>query len=158
MNWNAKLGYCQRKKPIPGRCHKSLNKCSAAIIPKLHVSPGTRGEHPEFCDVGVALPGEIVTEVWGARLPVLEGTAPASAFSSPELGTCVLLALSTESGGPHAPVTADKSWMLLSAAGDEPQLAACAIQIESVSRSKTATKVPLVSRRAVRGRCGHTVS
>jgi hypothetical protein len=66
-------------------------------------------------------------------------TAPPLTLSMPELGTKVLLPVeSTDSVKPHAPVTADKSCTLFNAAGVEPQLAACVIHIEPVSRSKTA--------------------
>jgi hypothetical protein len=67
------------------------------------------------------------------------GAGSASALSGATLETAVLLvSLSAASVTPHFPVTAAKSWILLSAAGEEPQFSACDSQMALVSRSKTA--------------------
>ena len=115
-----------------------MNICTTTTTAKLHMSPVSARKRPEVPAVDAGVFGVPVPEAWGPVLAV--GTAPASAPSGAELGTSVLLVLSTGAVcfSPQAPVTAVKSWMLLSAAGVEPQLAAWVIQIESVSRSKTA--------------------
>ena len=113
-----------------------MNTCTTTAAAKLHMSPASTRKRPELPAVDAG-----VFEVLDPEAPALAvGTAPASAPSGAELGTSVLLVLSTGvvCFSPQAPVTAVKSWILLSAAGVEPQLAAWVIQIESVSRSKTA--------------------
>lgn len=133
---NQNQGIASQRNPSQACCHIN-NTCSTPAIPRPHSSPVSLQPRLELPDVGVGLLWELVPEAWDATLPV--GTAPPFCSGTGALGIRVLLVVSTaDSVTPQAPVTADRSWMLLSAAGVEPQLAACVIQMESVSRSKTA--------------------
>ena len=101
-----------------------VNKCTTAATAKPHMSPVSIWKCPELPAVDAGVFEVPVPEAWDPALAV--GTAPASAPSGAELGTSMLLVLSAGvvCFRPQAPVTAVKSWMLLSAAGVEPQLVA----------------------------------
>jgi hypothetical protein len=104
---------------------------------KVHMRPVSGRQRVEPPNAGVVLsPCDVGPE--GCDPALLVGTTTDPPLSGPELGIRVLLVASSLSVGPHAPVTTHKSCTLLNAAGVEPQLVACVIHIESVSRSKTA--------------------
>lgn len=152
-----------RPQPMQSRCIRSLFTPQNSIIKWYHKVTYTKltndkptatqtahiipshGEGFEPGDVGRAPFVELIPDplVFDADPLVVGRANPVVAVPLPVLvpvPTDVVLTTDVTAvlARPQAPTTADKSFTFLRAAGVEPQLAACVIHIESVSRSKTA--------------------
>lgn len=144
------------KLQIQPRYHNSL--CSTTPIPNPHTNSHILLLHLDAGDVGRApLSSELIPETGdpaASTAAVAVGAAAVTislALSVQVLGDAALVVPLTDVlVMPHAPVTDGKSRMLLSAAGVEPQLVACVIQMEDVSRSNTAVCLESAAMRGAR--------